>query len=181
MSQMCTRQAIYDSVGIVALVMRRMLPSHEFSRMGIAKDMLRMLQYALNTFAAQWCEGFLNKLSVAIKVGSLLEPRELHHVLHTALDPVLKDLDVALTWQDTSREVKVRSSQFCVEDVQTLGSTMLVELRMRDDGQRNKQLVVHSSPSRPQAAAQSYEAEQKEQFRERHHNMISLRIAHTLH
>eukprot|EP00971_Amphidinium_carterae_P162936 3230812-Amphidinium_carterae.1 len=108
MSQLRTRQAIYDSVGIVTLVMRRMLPSHEFSRMGIAKDMMRMPQYALTTFstAAQWCEGFLNRLGLAIKVGSLLEPRELHHVLHTALDTVLKDLDLALTWQDTSREVK---------------------------------------------------------------------------
>eukprot|EP00971_Amphidinium_carterae_P097260 1924693-Amphidinium_carterae.1 len=116
MSQM--RQAIYDSVGIVALVMRRMLPSHDFSRMGIAKDMMRMPQYKLNTFAtaAQWCEGFLKRLSLAIKVGSLMEPRELHHVLHAALNPVLKDLDVALTWQATSREVEVRSPHFGVED-----------------------------------------------------------------
>eukprot|EP00971_Amphidinium_carterae_P107694 2132455-Amphidinium_carterae.1 len=47
MSQLCTRQAIYDSVG---------------------------------------------------------NNGELHQVLHTALDPILRDLDVALTWQDTSRE-----------------------------------------------------------------------------
>eukprot|EP00971_Amphidinium_carterae_P048786 961535-Amphidinium_carterae.1 len=97
--------------------------------MGIAKDMMRMPQYTLNTFAtaAQWCEGFLNRLSVAIKVGSLLEPRELYH--------------------------------FCVEDVQTLGSTMLVEMRMREDELRAKQLVIHSSAPKPQAAAQSYEAD----------------------
>eukprot|EP00971_Amphidinium_carterae_P172860 3426492-Amphidinium_carterae.1 len=64
--------------------------------------------------------------------------------------------------QDTSREVKVRSPQFCVEDVQTLGSTMLIELRMRDDELRAKaakQLVIHSSTPKPQAAAESYEAD----------------------
>eukprot|EP00971_Amphidinium_carterae_P345029 6485746-Amphidinium_carterae.1 len=77
-----------------------------------------------------------------------MEPRELDGVLLTSLDPILKDLDVALTWQKTSREV------------QTIGSTMLVELRMRNDEQRTKQLMAHSAPSRPHAGAtQAYEAE----------------------
>eukprot|EP00971_Amphidinium_carterae_P070996 1403781-Amphidinium_carterae.1 len=122
MAQACTRQAIFDSVGIVSLVMRRMLPSHEFSRIGIAKDMMRMPQYALTTFAtaAQWTESFLNRLAVAVKVGSMLEPRELHHVLHGALETILKDLDLGMTWQATSRDVQVRSAQFGEEDVQTL-------------------------------------------------------------
>eukprot|EP00971_Amphidinium_carterae_P311107 6182652-Amphidinium_carterae.1 len=84
MSQACTRQAIFDSVGIVSLVMRKMLPSHEFSRIGLAKDILRMPQYSLNTLpiAAGWIENFLNRLAVAVKVGAKLEARELHYVLH---------------------------------------------------------------------------------------------------
>eukprot|EP00971_Amphidinium_carterae_P333191 6467775-Amphidinium_carterae.1 len=106
MSQACTRQAIFDSVGIVALIMRKMLPSHEFSRIGIAKDILRMPQYSPGTFsaAAAWVENFLNRLAVAVKVGSKLEARELHYVLHGSLELVLKDLDLGLLWQSTSRE-----------------------------------------------------------------------------
>eukprot|EP00971_Amphidinium_carterae_P159636 3164912-Amphidinium_carterae.1 len=42
---------------------------------------------------------------------------------------------------------------------ETLGSTMLVELRMRDDEMRAKQLVITTTAPKPQAAAQSYEAE----------------------
>eukprot|EP00971_Amphidinium_carterae_P055098 1085718-Amphidinium_carterae.1 len=147
MSQACTRQAIFDSVGIVALIMRKMLPSHEFSRIGIAKDMLRMPQYSLNSFAtaAAWVENFLNRLAVAVKVGSKLEARELHYVLHGSLELVLKDLDLGLLWQSTSRDVQVRSAQFGVSDVQTLGSTMLVEMRMRDEEQGAKQLTGHTT------------------------------------
>eukprot|EP00971_Amphidinium_carterae_P144816 2869178-Amphidinium_carterae.1 len=85
-----------------------MLPSHEFSRIGLAKDILRMPQNSLNTLptAAGWIENFLNRLAVAVKVGAKLEARELHYVLHGALELVLKDLDLALIWQNTSREVQ---------------------------------------------------------------------------
>eukprot|EP00971_Amphidinium_carterae_P044768 880683-Amphidinium_carterae.1 len=143
--------------------MRKMLPSHEFSRIGIAKDILRMPQYTLNTFstAAAWIENFLNRLAVAVKVGSKMEARELHYVLHGSLELVLKDLDLGLSWQATSRDVQVRSAQFGVSDVQTLGSTMLVEMRMRDEEQRAKQLVIKPSATRtPQAASGEYEADQ---------------------
>eukprot|EP00971_Amphidinium_carterae_P159367 3159154-Amphidinium_carterae.1 len=40
--------------------------------------------------------------------------------LHGALETILKDLDLGMTWQATSRVVQVRSAQFGVEDVQTL-------------------------------------------------------------
>eukprot|EP00971_Amphidinium_carterae_P285293 5663700-Amphidinium_carterae.1 len=72
---------------------------------------------------------------------------------------VLKDLDLALIWQNTSRDVQVRSAQFGVSDVQTLGSTILVEIRMRDEEQRAKQLVLPNSKA-PQAASGEYEADQ---------------------
>eukprot|EP00971_Amphidinium_carterae_P053896 1061292-Amphidinium_carterae.1 len=90
-----------------------------------------------------------------------MEARELHYVLHGSLELVLKDLDLGLIWQATSRDVQVRSAQFGVSDVQTLGSTMLVEMRMRDEEQRAKQLVINPSATRtPQAASGEYEAEQ---------------------
>eukprot|EP00971_Amphidinium_carterae_P248969 4942134-Amphidinium_carterae.1 len=81
-----------------------------------------MPQNSLSTLpaAAGWIENFLNRLAVAVKVGAKLEARELHYVLHGALELVLKDLDLALIWQNTSRDVQVRSAAFSVSDVQTL-------------------------------------------------------------
>eukprot|EP00971_Amphidinium_carterae_P178107 3532693-Amphidinium_carterae.1 len=141
MSQACTRQAIFDSLGIVSLVMRKMLPSHKFLRIGLAKDILRLPQTSLTTLlaAAGWIENFLNRLAVAEKVGAKLEAGELHYVLHGAFELVLRDLDLVPIWQNTSREVQVRAATFSVSDVHTLGSTMLVEMRMQDEEQRAKQ------------------------------------------
>eukprot|EP00971_Amphidinium_carterae_P178710 3545014-Amphidinium_carterae.1 len=69
-----------------------MLPSYKFSRIGIGKDILRMQQYTLTTFstAAAWIENFLNRLAVAVKVGSKMEARKLHYVLHGSLELSLR-------------------------------------------------------------------------------------------
>eukprot|EP00971_Amphidinium_carterae_P277234 5501805-Amphidinium_carterae.1 len=70
--------------------------------MGIAKNMLRMPSQQITTFggASRWLEDFLNRLSVAVKVGSLMEPLGLHAVLLEVLKPTSSmDLKLALTWE----------------------------------------------------------------------------------
>eukprot|EP00971_Amphidinium_carterae_P065684 1301835-Amphidinium_carterae.2 len=107
MSQFAMRHAIFDSIGIISMVMRKLLQSHEFSRMGIEKGMLRTPGQQITTFggAARWLEDFMNRLSVAVGVGSLMEPRELHAVMLEVLKPTTStDLKFALMWEKVSME-----------------------------------------------------------------------------
>eukprot|EP00971_Amphidinium_carterae_P250783 4978169-Amphidinium_carterae.1 len=78
-----------------------------------------------------------------------MEARELHAVMLEVLKPTTStDLKFALTWERVSLEVGVRSPDFSIGDVQTTGTRLLVELRMRDEESRTKSLLSGLNPGK---------------------------------
>eukprot|EP00971_Amphidinium_carterae_P256501 5093067-Amphidinium_carterae.1 len=58
------------------------------------------------------------------------------------------DLKLALLWEKVSTEVGVRSADFNINDVQTMSTRLLVELRMRDEESRTKSLLTGLNPGK---------------------------------
>eukprot|EP00971_Amphidinium_carterae_P208444 4135740-Amphidinium_carterae.1 len=74
-----TRAGIHQVYTILLYVIKILLPSTEYSRLGIAKDVIRPPcngAFQDLTYAIAWLEDFFNRYTVAMTVKVMLEPKE---------------------------------------------------------------------------------------------------------
>eukprot|EP00975_Prorocentrum_lima_P066872 12911722-Prorocentrum_lima.AAC.1 len=84
----CRKYGIFDSIGILARVMREIMPAKDFSRLSLASDVQTQPSKIPSTMTglAKWLEEYYSKLEMALELGAALEPRMIMLVLTVVVD-----------------------------------------------------------------------------------------------
>ena len=121
---------------ILYLVMKKIMPSTEYTRIGIGRSLLlypRDPIFSLHK-AITWLDDFMTKIKIATMVNCKFENRQLYEVFETALQNVVKqDFSLQLKWEQMSIQYNVRTPHLTLKSIQEFTSLMIVEMRMLRD------------------------------------------------
>eukprot|EP00971_Amphidinium_carterae_P288376 5725093-Amphidinium_carterae.1 len=112
--------------------MKTLLPSTEYSRLGIAKDVMKPPRNGIPRDLAQaisWLEDFFNRYTVAMSVKVMLEPKEVLAFVHNNVHPSFRN--DSMEWINMKNVFKVTHKSFDNDTLDKLLRELVVKLRMR--------------------------------------------------
>eukprot|EP00971_Amphidinium_carterae_P136639 2707322-Amphidinium_carterae.5 len=142
--------------------MKTLLPSTEYSRIGIAKDVMKQPRNGIPrdlTQAIAWLEDLFNLYTVAMSVKVMLEPKEVFVFVYNIVQYSFKnDMEMNMEWIGMKNNFKVTHKNFDHPSLETLLRELVVKLRMRKNISRVDQALGVGPYSSNRPGARSIEA-----------------------
>eukprot|EP00971_Amphidinium_carterae_P169674 3361981-Amphidinium_carterae.3 len=120
---------------ILFFIMKTLLTSSEYSRIGIAKDVLKYPRNGIPRDIIQailWLEDIFNRYTVAMTVKVMLEPKEvLAFVYGIVKHSFAQDIEMNMGWIEMKNKFQVMHKAFDHVSLEALLRELIVKLRMR--------------------------------------------------
>eukprot|EP00971_Amphidinium_carterae_P132103 2616874-Amphidinium_carterae.1 len=135
-----TRSGTHQVKSILLYIMKTLLPSTEYCRIGVVRDITKHPRNGNPRDLYQtivWLEDFFNRFVVAVSVKAMIEPKEVLAFVHGIVRLCYaNDVEMNMAWTELKNKFEVTLKSFDNAKLDGLLRELIVKLRMRRNNAR---------------------------------------------